>query len=318
MNQFKNTAGLSAEQLANGTPSDKRMILKSFYKGDKCTISPAKDSNGRYLGINENIPEIKKLEMGYVPSPESKIKLTDDLEIDLNNETWAKDWEWMKHCQEISDTFEKGQGSPGCYFYIFRPGTESAKKVVEAENRMKLVNYILTDSPENLYNRVSILGMDMTGSVISDVKEYLLAMAETEPEKIKAVYESKTFSLELLFMHATQKNVIEKRGGVYVFGEILLGVEKKAVIAFFANTNNTGTTRTIEAMTYGNQNKQANPLEHEAAQGTDDLDAEEALGEDASPVHEDGIKASTLDESEDLTPQQKAAITRKNNLVNKK
>jgi hypothetical protein len=256
--------------------------------------------------------------MGYVPSLESKIKLVDDLEIDLNNETWAKDWEWMKHCQEISDTFEKGQGSPGCYFYIFRPGTESAKKVLEAENRVKLTNYILTDSPENLYNRVSILGMDMTGSVISDVKEYLLGIAETEPEKIKAVYESKTFSLELLFMHAVQKNVIEKRGGVYVFGEILLGVEKKAVIAFFANTNNTGTTRTIEAMTYGNQNKQANPLEHEAAQGTDDVDAEEAFGEDASPVNEDSVKATSLDENEDLTPQQKAAITRKNNLANKK
>lgn len=317
MNQFKNTAGMSAEQLANGTPSDKKMILKAFYKGDKCTISPAKDSNGRYLGINENIPEIKKLEMGYVPSIDSKIKLVDDLEVDLNNETWAKDWEWMKHCQEISDTFEKGQASPGCYFYIFRPGTESAKKVAEAENRVKLTNYILTDSPENLYNRVSILGMDMTGSVISDVKEYLLGMAETEPEKIKAVYESKTFSLELLFMHAEQKNVIQKRGGVYVFGEILLGVEKKAVIAFFANNNNIGTTRTIEAMTYGNQNKQVNPLEHEAAQGTDDIEAEEALGQNASPVAEDGIKASTLDTQEELTPQQKAALTRKANQAKK-
>lgn len=229
----------------------------------------------------------------------------------------------MQHCQEISDTFKKGQGTPGCYFYIFRPGTESAKKVEEAENKVKLINYILTDSPENLYNRVSILGMDMTGSVLSDVKEYLLGMAETEPEKIKSVYESRTFSLELLFMHALQKNVIEKRGGVYVFGEIMLGVEKKAVIAFFANSNNVGATRTIEAMTYGNQNKQANPLEHEAAQGVDDIDTEdyngveEAYGNSASRVNDDGIKASTLDEGEDLTPQQKAAITRKNNLAKK-
>lgn len=318
MNQFKNTAGMTVEQLANGTPSDKVMILKSFYKGDRCTISPAKDSNGRYLGINENIPEIKKLEMGYVPSPESKIKLVDDLEVDLNNETWAKDWEWMQHCQEIASTFKKGQGSPGCYFYIFRPGTESAKKVEEVENKMKLLNYILTDSAENLYNRVSILGMDMTGSVISDVKDYLLGMVETEPAKIKAVYESKTFSLELLFMHAHQKNVIQKRGGVYVFGEILLGVEKKAVIAFFANTNNTGTTRTIEAMTYGIQNKKANPLEHEAAQGADDLDMEIIAEQEISPVADDGIKKTTLDVTDELSPQQKAANTRRKNLADKK
>jgi hypothetical protein len=34
----KNTNGYSAAQLANGTPSD-RVILKSFFKDDKCTIS---------------------------------------------------------------------------------------------------------------------------------------------------------------------------------------------------------------------------------------------------------------------------------------
>jgi hypothetical protein len=47
-----------------------------------------------------------------------------------------------------------GQGTPGAYFYIFRPGFESAKRVVK-QNR-GLMNYILQDTPENLYNRVSI------------------------------------------------------------------------------------------------------------------------------------------------------------------
>jgi hypothetical protein len=85
----KNTNGYSAAQLANGTPSDRVLILKSFFKDDKCTISPTKDINGRYLGLNMNIPEIKKLEMGYVPSVESRLKLYDGTEIDLNNTTWA-------------------------------------------------------------------------------------------------------------------------------------------------------------------------------------------------------------------------------------
>jgi hypothetical protein len=103
-----------------------------------------------------NIPEIKKLEMGYVPSVESRLKLYDGIEIDLNNTTWAKDWEWMQHCVETED-FQSGQGTPGAYFYIFRPGFESAKKVSETEQRVELMNYILQDTPENLYNRVSIL-----------------------------------------------------------------------------------------------------------------------------------------------------------------
>jgi hypothetical protein len=64
------------------------------------------------------------------------------------------------------------------------------------------MNYILQDTPENLYNRVSILGVDMSDAVIS-MKEFL--SVNTEPAKVRAVYESKTFSLELMFMHAMKK-----------------------------------------------------------------------------------------------------------------
>jgi hypothetical protein len=73
-------------------------------------------------------------------------------------------------------------------------------------------------------------------------------MVNTEPAKVRAVYESKTFSLELMFMHAMKKNVITNRNGVFTL-EILLGVEDRAVIAFFAPKNHI-TTKAIEAVTY--------------------------------------------------------------------
>ena len=265
----KSTHGLSIDQLANGTPADKKIILKAFYKGDKATISPAKDMNGRYVGIQEGIPEIKKLEMGYVPDTASKVRIYDDIVIDLNDDTWAKDWEWMKHCKEIAKDFATGQSTPGAYFYIFRPGYEAAKKVSDTEKKVKLLNYILEDSPENLYNRVSILGLDMEAEALSDVKEYLLNLAESEPDKIEKVYESKTFTLELLLLHAIKKNVVVKKNGVYVFGEILIGVDKKSVVAFFANPKNSGTTRAIEAVTYG-KDVISNPLSSESVSDTED------------------------------------------------
>jgi hypothetical protein len=38
----------------------------------------------------------------------------------------------MQHCVEIAEDF---QSRPRTYFYIFRPGFESAKKVSETEQR---------------------------------------------------------------------------------------------------------------------------------------------------------------------------------------
>jgi hypothetical protein len=98
----------------------------------------------------------------------------------------------MQHCVEIAEDFQSGQGTPGAYFYIFRPGFESAKKVSETEQRVELMNYILQDT-QRIYTTECILGVDMSDAVISDVK-FLLLMVNTEPAKVRAVYESKTFS----------------------------------------------------------------------------------------------------------------------------
>jgi hypothetical protein len=294
-------AGLTNDQITSGTPSQKKIILKAFYKDDKCTISPAKDFNGRYVGIQENIPEVEKLKMGYVPSIDSRVKIYDGMEIDLNDATWAKDWEWMKHCPEIAPNFKDGQETPGAYFYIFRPGYESAKKVDAEKRVLKLKQFILEDTPNNLYNRVKVLGTDMDDSVVSDVQEFLLNLVNTAPDMVENVYESRSFALELLFLDALRKNVIEKKGNSYVFGNVFLGVDKKSVIAFLGNVKNTPTVSAIEALTYGKKSVKKNPLEDEVVSTTDILDEDADLEEREKSANEAPKK---------LTATERAAVAR--------
>lgn len=288
----RTTAGMTLEQIEQGTPENKKLILKSFYKDDKCTIAPAKDINGRYKGIIENIPETEKMKRGYTPDTSSKMKIYDGMEIDLTDDTWRKDWEWMKYCVEIAEDFEKGQATPGAYFYIHRPGVEAAKNVSAIEREVHLMNYIIKDSAENLYNRASMLGFSMTEESISDVKELLLGMVKTAPKKIAAVYESKTYALELLLMHALEKKVVTKSGGVYVFGEILLGVDKRATVAFFANPKNISTTRAIESLTYGTKKQVVNPLADEVVSYEDKADDFDETHTNDIEVNEETVSAS--------------------------
>ena len=42
----KSTVGMNAQQLAKGTPSDKVLELRSYYKDAVAHISPAKGING--------------------------------------------------------------------------------------------------------------------------------------------------------------------------------------------------------------------------------------------------------------------------------
>jgi hypothetical protein len=72
----------------------------------------------------------------------------------------------MQHCVEIAEDFQSRD--PGAYFYIFRPGFESRR--LAKQNREDELH----SSRYQRYNRVSILGVDMSDAVISDVKEFTL------------------------------------------------------------------------------------------------------------------------------------------------
>ncbi|MCK5788593.1 MAG: hypothetical protein KAH32_06320 [Chlamydiia bacterium] len=269
-----NTAGLTNNQIAGGTPSQKVITLKAFFKDDKCIISPAKDGNGRYVGIEENLSEMEKLKRGYHPTIDSRIRIYDGLEINLNDQTWAADWEWMKHTREISDSFAEGQETPGAYFYIYRQGFESAKNVADARKLHALKEYIFNDTPENLYNRVKILGISMDDFTIADVQEYLLGLVETDPASLRNVYENDLFALELLLMHALEKQIVTRRAGSYIFGEVYLGIDKRAVLSYFSNPRNTSITSTIEGAVYGNKINKS--LEDELV-AAEDLDFSESI-----------------------------------------
>lgn len=314
MENIQELTKVSAVQLENGTPENKKLVLKSFYKEDKCTISPAKDINGRYKGIQEGLSAAKKDTMGYVPDPNSRIKVYDGMVVDLNDPTWAKDWQWMQYCQEISEDFELGQSTPGAYFYIFRPGVEAAKNVSVIEREMKLMNYIMTDSADNLYNRATMLGFNVSDESISDVKEFLFGIVKTAPNKIKALYESKTFTLELLLLHAKAKKIIIRKGGVLVFGELLLGLDDKSVVSFFSNPKNISTTRAVEELTYNRKKKVTNPLANEVVNTDDEVepfDTPTDIGDDFQKMGES--KSGMVEESEgDLLSNLKNKAAKRN------
>jgi hypothetical protein len=74
----------------------------------------------------------------------------------------------MQHCVEIAEDFQSRQGTPGL-ISTFRPGL-NAKKVSENRTESGIDELHSSRYSENLYNRVSILGVDMSDAVISDVR----------------------------------------------------------------------------------------------------------------------------------------------------
>ena len=247
---------LTDEQVSHGTPEDKIIIIKSiFSKEAKMKLQPTKDAfTGRYQGIETNLSDMEKMNRGYIPEISSSITIKDGLTFNLNDPQDAADWEWVKHSRHIADDFESAQstGLSEAWFYVFRPGAESKKRLDSMKEEMDLLNKIMDDSETNLYNRVRLLGIDMTGQPLSDVKEYLMTAAKdpNRRREIKDVYTNADISLKLMLYHGIDKEVIEFDGFMYKYGDILLGTTEDLALKYLGNPLNVGVVKEMEDAIY--------------------------------------------------------------------
>jgi len=248
--------GLTEDQRKNGTPEDKIIIIKSlFSKEAKMKLQPPKNSvNGRYIGIETNVSDMEKMKRGYLPDENSEIIIQDGYTFNLDDPQDALDWNWVQNSRHIAKDFEAAQntGLSEAWFYVYRPGAESRKKVSEMEYELELMNKIAKDSETNLYNRVRLMGIDMSGQPLSDVKEYLMTAVKDRARRkdVSAVYENADVSLKLMLYHGLDNNIITFDGFTYKFGNVVLGHTEDSVIKYFNMTQNLSIVKSIENAVY--------------------------------------------------------------------
>ena len=98
-----------------------------------------------------------------------------------------------------------------------------------------------------------VLGRDMKNQPNADVEDYLLSIAEKTPEKIIDCYTGGDMKLRILFIEARENGVIQKKQGVYVYGEdgkVIMGATDDAVIEWMKASKNAKTLALIRKDTY--------------------------------------------------------------------
>lgn len=237
------------EQLENGTPNDRVITLRGVFK-TKHKIQPAFDAKvGWYAGV-ERISEDQKRDLTYYVTVgetgdkarnNTTIELYDGFQFNLNQEVDSINWNWVKRCKEIAESFEEAQKSKIARFYVVIEGRESRKNNSLVALRHKAISYVLEDSPVNYENRALLLGFDMTGEPVETIKEFLLEQADKKKSapKIIDVYTSKALNIQLLFLKAKQKGIVTTTAnGAIKFGVQVIGMSDESSIVFLQDRGN--------------------------------------------------------------------------------
>lgn len=251
-------------------------LRSAFGKVKSVWFNPVKDKNGMYPpfvkevrmnsnGESEMILSEKDLNdperAGFIPA-DMEILVEDGTTFNLDNILERHKWEAIKNSELIVEERgardEKGNlvidGDKNRYgraeFWVEKPGEESARRIKRIRLITKANNFIEQDSAEGRATKVKLLGKRMYNAPDSDIQDFLYQKAEANPNLIIDLYTGQDQQLRLLFIEATDKNIIKKVSGIFMYGDVRLGVNDEAVIFFFKDPANKQILDEIKIQTF--------------------------------------------------------------------
>lgn len=191
--------------------------------------------------------------------------IVDGTTFDLDNVRDRFIWEAIRYCPLIApDMYAKDangnsliNGDSRRYgvaeLYIERPGVEANRRVSRRKLKHDAETYIYSDErgAEGRVLKAKLLGHRMDNMPDADVTDYLLQVADKDPEKIITLYRGGDTAIRLLFIEARDKHVIIYKDKLYIYADnIILGASDEAAILFLKDPKNANVLKLIKQDTY--------------------------------------------------------------------
>ena len=253
---------------------DNKIILRSVYGkvGIKYFIQPCPnpktgqmpscikkvDSHGDMIMSDEERNKLANGEIVLFKEDHTFI-ITDGMVFDLTDKIDKATWEAIKYCPLIAPELT-AKNPDGTYMihgttdrkevkhrrygiaelYIDRPGIETQRRVSRKKKVLEACNYIVNDSQgaDGRLLKAKLLGKHMTNMPSTDVEDYLLAVAEKDPDKIIKLYTGEDMDLRLLLVEARDKGVVIIKNKMYIYGARPIGATEEAAIEWMKQSSN--------------------------------------------------------------------------------
>lgn len=268
-----------------------KIVLKSLYDKANLSyfIQPCKDKQGRYPECVKRVDskgdmilsEKERNDMSegrsYFIGENEYFTIQHGKTYDLTDIRQKAEWDAIKNCPLIARSRDERDANGNLIIdgsvvptqilqngriagrngiaelYIDRPGLDTQRKVTRKQLIHKAESFIFDDErgEEGRLTKVRLLGKNMFNQPSADVLDYLLEVAQSNPQKIIDLYTGTDTSLRVLFIDAKDKKVIYIKNKLYLYGDnIILGATDDAVIAWMQEPKNSRVLELIKKETY--------------------------------------------------------------------
>lgn len=261
-----------------------KIVLRSVRGkvGLKVLIQPCKDpKTGKYAECVKRVDsnndmilsekEINDPNRLYFIKESDVFTIVDGTTFDLDYVRDRFIWEAIQYCPLIApDYYAKDQNGNSLIngtadwnskqprfgiaeLYVERPGVEANRRVSRKKLKLDAETYIFNDDRgyDGRVLKARLLGHRMDHMPDADVTDYLLQVAERDPEKIINIYTGGDTAVRLLFIEARDKHVIFYKNKLYTYADnVVLGATDEAAILFLKDPKNANIYKLIKRDTY--------------------------------------------------------------------
>jgi len=134
--------------------------------------------------------------------------------------------------------------------YIERPGELTKARVSKKQLVFKAQEYIYNDSETDRIKKCQVLGRDLRNAYSADVLDYMISIAEKEPNRIIDMYEDDNWKMHLFILEAIERGIIKRSEGIYRYDDKMLGGSIEATITLLRDIRYKAILDSIKRETY--------------------------------------------------------------------
>lgn len=262
------------------------VVLKSVYGnkvGQKYTLEPCIDPKTHRFP-----PHVKSVDSkgdmiltesernsGEIFIPENwSITFESGKTFNLNDPREKAEWQAIQFAPIIAHSIDardekgnlvlsrqSGKKYSACELYIEKPEYETNKKITQTKLKHDAETYVFEDA-EGADGRLKIarlLGRDLRNAPDADVMDYLLDIANRNPEKLIKLYTGNDLSLRIVIQDARDKHVIVSKNNVFFYQDTALGGTIDSVVIYLQDIKHNGLLTLIKRDTYAEEMAITNP-----------------------------------------------------------
>jgi len=161
-----------------------------------------------------------------------------ELQLDISNPRDFLDYKILMESKRVANSINEKHLWPKAEYVIYDAEEDAIKDNLAVKAKRQAYKKFNSFSSTKMKEVLKLLGKNADNSSDTLIENTLSEIIETDPAKFNDVVEMKDFKIRVLLQTLIDENIVRKRKGIHYYGDVQLGYDQDAAVAFLQNPEN--------------------------------------------------------------------------------